>query len=107
MSEPLYSRPYRPSQCCEGCVFGRAEHAVWCPSNEVVQFIEGRIRAGIQETQMYFEQERAQLAQAQQQARILCGTESPDPDHRIRASIHDQRRRMFETAVRQHDLRKR
>ena len=29
MSE-ITSRPYRPEQCCEACVFGRGEHAEWC-----------------------------------------------------------------------------
>lgn len=27
----LVSRPYRPTQCCESCVFGRGAHAPWCP----------------------------------------------------------------------------
>ena len=28
----LVSRPYRPAACCEACVFGRGEHAEWCPT---------------------------------------------------------------------------
>ena len=29
----LMSRPYQPNPdyCCEACVFGRGEHAEWCP----------------------------------------------------------------------------
>ena len=30
-AEPIVSRPYRPGEnCCERCVFGSGEHAVWC-----------------------------------------------------------------------------
>lgn len=30
MSEPIYSRPYRPQMCCEACVYGHGLHAEWC-----------------------------------------------------------------------------
>jgi hypothetical protein len=33
VSEPITSRPYRPSgeMCCNGCVFGRGGHLPTCP----------------------------------------------------------------------------
>lgn len=27
----IYSRPARPSACCEACTFLRGSHADWCP----------------------------------------------------------------------------
>ena len=30
-ADPIVSRPYSPGEkCCEACVFGSGEHALWC-----------------------------------------------------------------------------
>jgi hypothetical protein len=87
----LMSRPYQPGEkCCERCVFGRGEHAEWCPQRK------GRFEQWVREA-IHKYSSRAALADilerhiSEERARckVCGGNHLRDLPHRPPAEILD------------------